>query len=84
MQTATARIRNTFGGAETLEGSVSFGTRTRQAFQVRLEAPLTSSLRTRGEILAYRFERDQTAFASSSEGVTGVKATLRVGSSVSP
>lgn len=34
-QTATARVRNAFGGAETLEGNLSFGTRTKSAFQVR-------------------------------------------------
>ena len=35
VQTATARIRNAFGGAEMLEGNLSFGTRTKSAFQVR-------------------------------------------------
>lgn len=34
-QTGTAKIRNAFGGAETVEGNVSFGTRTKSAFQVR-------------------------------------------------
>lgn len=32
--TATAKVRNVFGGGETLEGNLSFGTRTRNAFQV--------------------------------------------------
>lgn len=36
VQSATAKIRNAFGGAETIEGNVSFGTRTKSAFQVRL------------------------------------------------
>ena len=57
---------------------MSYGTRTRQAFQVRLEAPITPTLRTRAEISAFKFERDQTFFTSSNEGVTGVKATIRV------
>lgn len=35
-QTGTARIRNAFGGGETVEGNVSFGTRTKSAFQVSL------------------------------------------------
>lgn len=71
-------MRNAFGGAETLEGSVSFGTTTRRAFTVRLEAPLTPSLGTRGELSAFQFDRDQTIFASSTESVTGVKASVRV------
>ena len=33
-QTATARVRNAFGGAETLEGNMSFGTRTKSNFAV--------------------------------------------------
>ncbi|KAG9000288.1 hypothetical protein FRB90_011865 [Tulasnella sp. 427] len=77
---ATARINNVFGGAEFLEGNVSFGTKTRQAFQLRLEAPVVSldrSLRTRGEISAFSTERDFTSFASVSEGVKGLKLALR-------
>jgi hypothetical protein len=37
--TATAKIRNALGGGETVEGNLSFGTRTRNAFQVRLLLP---------------------------------------------
>lgn len=40
--------------------------------------PIPSASRSPMDILAYRFERDHTAFASSSEGVTGIKATVRV------
>ncbi|TDL19639.1 mitochondrial protein [Rickenella mellea] len=71
------KIRNVFGGAEVLEGSVSLGTRTRKAFNLSLSAPLTSSLKTRGELLAYGLERDYTSFASCVEGERGVKATIR-------
>lgn len=57
---------------------MSLGTTTRRAIQVRLDAPLTSALDTRGEISAFQFDRDQSVFASSSESVSGLKATARV------
>lgn len=77
-----AKINNVFGGAESLEGNISFGTKTRQAFQLRLEAPVVSldhSLKTRGEISAFSTERDFSSFASASESVKGLKFALRVG-----
>ncbi|KAF8318799.1 hypothetical protein DL93DRAFT_2075725 [Clavulina sp. PMI_390] len=79
---ATAKIRNAFGGAETLEGTMSFGTTTRRSFQVRLEAPLTPSLRTTGEISAFQFDRDQTVFASSTESVVGARASVKTSSAL--
>lgn len=42
--TATAKVRNAFGGGETVEGNLSFGTRTRNAFQVRLSSSFLFSL----------------------------------------
>ncbi|KAG8916306.1 hypothetical protein FRC01_003239 [Tulasnella sp. 417] len=77
---ATARINNVFGGAESLEGNLSFGTKTRQAFQLRLEAPVVAldhSLKTRGELSAFSTERDFSTFASVSEAVKGLKFALR-------
>lgn len=38
---ATARIRNAFGGAELVEGNMSFGTKTKNAFQVSLSILVT-------------------------------------------
>ena len=66
---------------------MSFGTKTRQAFQLRLEAPLVHldhSLQTRGEISAFGLERDNSTFASSKEGVKGVKLALRVSAHFPP
>lgn len=52
-QTATARIRNAFGGAETLEGNMSFGTRTKSSFNVgaiSLSKTMPSNLRTSTQV----------------------------------
>ncbi|KAG8995249.1 hypothetical protein FRB94_009324 [Tulasnella sp. JGI-2019a] len=77
---ATGRIVNAFGGAETVEGNLAFGTKTRRAFQLSLEAPLLAldrSLRTRGEISAFGMQRDNTSFASSVQEVNGIKVAFR-------
>ncbi|KAH9941297.1 surface antigen-domain-containing protein [Epithele typhae] len=74
---ATCRIRNAFGGAETFEANVSFATKTRMSFNGSLSAPLTSTLKTRGEVSVFGLERDNSSFASSSEGIRGVRAVVR-------
>ncbi|KAG5725897.1 SAM50-like protein SpAC17C9.06 [Termitomyces sp. T112] len=76
---ATGRIRNVFGGAEVFEANVSFGTKTRRSFRAAFTAPLTSSLGTYGEVTAFGLERDNSSFASCTEGLRGVKATIRNG-----
>ncbi|KAF5380197.1 hypothetical protein D9615_006161 [Tricholomella constricta] len=76
---ATGRIRNIFGGAEVFEANVSFGTKTRRSFRASLTAPLTSSLNAHGEITAFGLERDNSSFASSTEGLRGIKAIVRNG-----
>ncbi|KAF8067576.1 surface antigen-domain-containing protein [Lyophyllum atratum] len=77
---ATGRIRNVFGGAEVFEANISTGTKTRRSFRASLTAPLTSDLETYGELTAFGLERDNTSFASSFEGLRGVKAVVRNGS----
>ncbi|KAF9041211.1 surface antigen-domain-containing protein [Panaeolus papilionaceus] len=74
---ASARIRNVFGGAEVFEANVSTGTKTRRAFRGALTAPLTSDLKTYGELSAYGSERDLTAYASCHEAIKGVRAVIR-------
>ncbi|KAH7921552.1 hypothetical protein BV22DRAFT_1038526, partial [Leucogyrophana mollusca] len=74
---ATARVRNVFGGAETFEANLSFGTKTRRSFHALLSAPLSPSLRTKGEISVFGLERDLTSYASSSEGSRGLKVAVR-------
>ncbi|KAI9058029.1 hypothetical protein FKP32DRAFT_1582533 [Trametes sanguinea] len=76
---ATARVRNAFGGAETLEANVAFATKTRMSFNASLTAPLSSDLKTRGELALFGMERDNSSFASSYEGIRGLRAVLRRG-----
>ncbi|KAI0634983.1 surface antigen-domain-containing protein [Trametes polyzona] len=76
---ATARVRNAFGGAETFEANVAFATKTRMSFNASLSAPLSSNLKTRGELSLFGLERDNSSFASSFEGVRGLRAVLRNG-----
>ncbi|KAH9922450.1 surface antigen-domain-containing protein [Amylocystis lapponica] len=76
---ATCRVRNAFGGAETFEASVAAATKTRVSAQASLAAPLTSSLRTRGELSVFALERDNSSYASSAEGLRGLRAVVRTG-----
>ncbi|KAI0825955.1 surface antigen-domain-containing protein [Irpex lacteus] len=79
---ATCRVRNAFGGAETFEANLSFGTTTRVAFNAALSAPLaalTGNLKTRGEVSVFGLERDNTFYCSAMEGVRGLKAVVRNG-----
>ncbi|KAG6829367.1 hypothetical protein H0H87_011658 [Tephrocybe sp. NHM501043] len=76
---ALGRLRNVFGGAEVFEANVSFGTKTRRSFRASLTAPLTSDLDTYGELAAFGLERDNSSFASCTEGLRGLKAIVRNG-----
>ncbi|KAF8962336.1 surface antigen-domain-containing protein [Flammula alnicola] len=76
---ASARIRNVFGGAETFEANLSLGTKTRRAFRGALTAPLTPNMTTFGEISAYALERDLSTYASCTEGLRGIRAVVRTG-----
>ncbi|KAJ7484514.1 surface antigen-domain-containing protein [Mycena latifolia] len=74
-----ARVRNAFGGAETLEANLALGTTTRRAFNASFNAPLTGSLRTYGELQLFGLERDHSSFASCTEGLRGARALVRSG-----
>ncbi|KAF8630232.1 hypothetical protein AX15_003034 [Amanita polypyramis BW_CC] len=74
---ATARVRNIFGGAETFEANIAAGTKTKKSFRAALSLPLTSDLNTYGEFSTYGLERDQTSFASCIEDFKGIKAVVR-------
>ncbi|KAI0318083.1 surface antigen-domain-containing protein [Amylostereum chailletii] len=76
---ATGRIRNVFGGAETLEANISVGTQTRRSFHGTFSAPLTSTLDTRGDISVYASDKDNTTFASCTEALRGARAVVRRG-----
>ena len=77
-QSATCRVRNAFGGAETFEANVAFATKTRMSFNASVSKPLSSDLKTRGEVSLFGLERDNSSFASSSEGLRGLRAVVRV------
>ncbi|BGP34898.1 hypothetical protein JCM10296v2_006722 [Rhodotorula toruloides] len=79
---ATAKIRNAFGGAETIEGNVSFGTRTKSAFQVKLDTPVKSSTTTHADLSIFSAQRDLNFYASCHEATKGAMARLRTLSSL--
>ena len=72
------RLRNVFGGAEVLEGQLSIGTQTKRSFHAALTAPLDPTLSAHGALSIFGMERDNSAFASSSETLRGLRATIRV------
>ncbi|EIN09167.1 mitochondrial protein [Punctularia strigosozonata HHB-11173 SS5] len=74
---ATVRINNAFGGAEAVQASFATGTKTKRSFNASLSAPLSSDLKTRGELSAFLSERDHSSFASCFEGLRGAKAVVR-------
>ncbi|GAA5984773.1 hypothetical protein JCM10908_003498 [Rhodotorula pacifica] len=75
--TGTAKIRNAFGGAEVIEGNVSFGTRTKSAFQLRLDTPINSSTTTHADFSIFSAQRDLNFYASCNEATKGAMARLR-------
>jgi outer membrane protein insertion porin family len=77
--TGTARIRNAFGGAETLEANVAFGTKTKSSFQIKLESPIPwmPSPETKIDLTAFAADRDLTHFASCRERTHGALARIK-------
>ncbi|KAJ1302086.1 hypothetical protein OPQ81_000918 [Rhizoctonia solani] len=82
----TARIRNAFGGAESVEGALAFGNKITRSGNLRCEWPVvvgTGELgpngdgSVRGEIGLFGLERDETWYASIREGIKGFRACLR-------
>ncbi|WVF69952.1 hypothetical protein IAT40_004737 [Kwoniella sp. CBS 6097] len=72
----TARIRNVFGGAETLEANASIGTKTKSAYQLSLSTPLLASPLLSFALSAFSLDRDNSAFASHRERAQGGRAKL--------
>jgi outer membrane protein insertion porin family len=77
-KSATSRIRNVFGGAETFEANISFGTKTRRSFNAALTAPLTHTLDTHGELSIFALDRDNSSYMSATETLRGARAVIRV------
>jgi len=78
IQSATSRIRNVFGGAETFEANVSFGTKTRRSFHAAFTAPITRTFDTHGELSVFALDRDNTSYMSATETLRGARAVIRV------
>ncbi|KAH9039514.1 surface antigen-domain-containing protein [Lactarius pseudohatsudake] len=76
---ATSRIRNVFGGAETFEANVSFGTKTRRSFHATFTAPITPTLDTHGELSVFALDRDNSSYMSATETLRGARAVIRRG-----
>ncbi|KAN0129717.1 Surface antigen domain containing protein [Lactarius tabidus] len=76
---ATSRIRNVFGGAETFEANISFGTKTRRSFHAAFNAPLTNTLDTHGELSVFALDRDNSSYMSATETLRGARAVIRRG-----
>lgn len=81
-KTVTGRVRNLFGGAETLEAYAAYGTRTKSAYHLSFTTPLTflgltPNPQQLAELSAYAQTRDLTTFASCKEQASGVSAKLR-------
>ncbi|KAL1917878.1 uncharacterized protein VTP21DRAFT_3712 [Calcarisporiella thermophila] len=70
-------IRNLFGGAETLETNVSFGTRTSSAFQFCLAKPVNASPDAKLDINAFNVVRNNMLFNSHEEVMRGIGARFR-------
>jgi len=76
---ATSRIRNVFGGGETFEANVSFGTKTRRSFHATFTAPINRTLDAHGELSIFALDRDNTSYMSATETLRGARAVLRRG-----
>lgn len=77
-QNVTARIRNSLGGAETLELNASIGTKTKSAYQASFTTPVLASPLLSFSLQGFSFDRDNTAFASHREEAKGGRAKLSV------
>lgn len=73
---ASANLRNALGGAESLEGNMSFGTRTRTSYELRMTSPIRADPDTVLEILGFRSSTSNT-YASHVLNVQGLSAKLK-------
>lgn len=77
-KSATSRIRNVFGGAESFEANISFGTKTRRSFHAAFTAPITHTLDTHAELSVFALDRDNSSYMSATETLRGARAVIRV------
>ncbi|KAH8922544.1 hypothetical protein BT69DRAFT_1350782, partial [Atractiella rhizophila] len=74
---ALGRVRNVFGGAETVEGAMTFGSRTRSAFQLRFDSPVFADPDKRIDTTLYASDTDLSHFASCTERLHGFQGRFR-------
>lgn len=72
------KIRNVLGGAETLEGSATLGTRTRHAYNLTFTTPVLASPDVWANVSALAQHRDLTGFISAHEGQHALRAAVMV------
>jgi hypothetical protein len=77
---ATSRIRNVFGGGETFEANVFFGTMTRRSFNAMFTTPITPghTLNTHGELSVFALNCNNTSYMSATETLRGAHAVIHV------
>ncbi|KAI3626661.1 hypothetical protein CBS14141_000662 [Malassezia furfur] len=68
------KVRNVFGGAETLEGSATLGTRTRHAYHAVFSTPVLASPDVWANVSALAQHRDLTGYLSAHEGLHTLRA----------
>lgn len=71
-----AQLRNAFGGAETIDANVSYGTRTRSAYSAALETPILSNPGLKLQVAGLQ-SATQKIFASHEEVLRGGWSKLR-------
>jgi len=74
----SARAENLFGGAERIEGLLEAGTRTRNAWEVKLQSPIAARPDILGEVALFGMARDYKFFASHELLQRGAHAKIKV------
>ncbi|TIB72244.1 hypothetical protein E3Q24_01769 [Wallemia mellicola] len=77
----SVRLRNVFGGAESLEAQASYGTRTTSAFNISYSSPIpefimTPSPTTRLTAQIFQADRDHSAYAGVKEFLFGARGSI--------
>ncbi|WFD34715.1 hypothetical protein MCUN1_001559 [Malassezia cuniculi] len=70
------KIRNIFGGAETLDGSATLGTRTRRAYNLVFSTPVLSSPDIWASLSGIAQHIDRTSHIGAQEGLHTLRAAI--------
>ncbi|KAH8152388.1 uncharacterized protein LAJ45_03228 [Morchella importuna] len=71
--------RNVFGGAESLNGSASIGTRTRSAYDLNFTTPVLANPGIIAEVGGYASTRSHHHYANHEEALKGARAAIKWG-----